>query len=334
MHAVWLKGLATMLAGVLLTQFITNNRVLDGRVWAGTVAAAGASISLSTESGELIATTVSNSNGQFSFNNLPSGYYLVRASLQGYRATQTDVDLASVNQTIATLILQPRRTVLYPAPSLGHYSLASKAKAGYLRAVKLLQENHFKKAIPALQSVVAAEPAFAPGYELMGEAYAKLRKPKQARQAWRKSLQLDPALIPAAVNLARYDNNHHHWKRALRRLQSANVHVGAAAAQTAAAKPAAAPRPWQWYWELGRAEYGSRHWRRAQAALARAETAGATPPNLHILLADLAVRGRHFPVARHEFELYLKTDPQGRFAKRARAIVKDMVAHHIPEPPG
>ncbi len=355
MHAFQLKRLPIILAGGMLLLLASRPGMaqrnygdadtITGRVLLapGMVNASGATVTLSSGTGQFVSSTVTNTDGRFSFSSMSlsnapttSGHdYVVSASLPGYRPAESTLNMQFEAQGEATLILQPLPNAsLSPNYSLGRYALTAKAKSAYQRAVKLLQKNDYPHALSALASVVAAEPAFAPGYQMMGEAYARLHQRKQARRAWRKALQLDPTLIPSAVSLARYNNDHHRWQRALKRLHAATAPAAYAKVSPPSAKAPAAARPWQWYWEMGRAEYGSQHWRRAQTALAHAEAAGATPANLHVLLANLAVRGHNFPAARHEFELYLKADPHGKFAHRARAIVKDMIAHHIPEPNG
>ncbi len=336
MQALGLKWMMAMLASGMLLQMMINSKKIEGRIWLapGMTHASLARVTLTTSVGQFVGRTETSTDGRFAFYDLPAGsFFTVTASLAGYRTAQTVVQIANNFFTETTLILHPRtRSNSIPAYSSERFSLSAQAKADYLRAVKLLQKNDFQPAISALKSVVAAAPGFAAGYELMGETYERLHKMRQARRAWRKSIQLDPAQVSAAVNLARYDNNHRHWQRAVRRLQAATATAGRAAKTKAAAKTAVNARPWQWYWELGRAEYGSQHWRRAQTALAHAEAAGATSANLHILLANLAVRGHNYPAARHEFELYLKADAHGKQAKRARAIVKDMIAHGVAEP--
>lgn len=316
------------------------NRVLHGRVWAENTAVGGVNISLRTESGEIISQTVSDADGHFSFRGLPSGHYLVSARLHGYRHIQQDVDLASVNTAMATLILQPRPRLLQRGAPLGRYSLATKAQKAYKDGLQLYQARHLRKSAAEFEQVVAAAPGFAPGYDLLGSIYDRMHKQKTARIEWRKALQLDPALISPAINLARYDNDKKHWARAMRHLHRPKPAAGPATtparASVAGAKPGkkSPALPWQWYWELGRAEYGEKHLRRAHTALIQAENGGATVPNLHLLLANLAVRAGDYPHARHEFELYVQAAPKGRFAARARAIIRDMIAHHIPEPAG
>ncbi len=322
MTGLWLKlGVAAITIGLL--QFGSRqNRTIFGRVWAHNAGVRGADITLTTDIGERVSQTISDSDGHFSFTGLPPGHYQVTAKLEGYVRATANVDLASVTEATATLLLHRARKLTGRPPSLGRYSLAGKAQQAYRRAAQLLRQKHLKAAIPELKSALAAVPDFAPGYELLGNIYARLRQPKRARVEWRKALQLDPARVNSAINLARYDNNRRQWQRALRRLQPPPAAAGATAP----------PLPWQWYWELGRAEYGSRRWSQAQSALAQAEKLDAGTANLHLLLANLAVRGHDFPHARHEFELYLQAAPHGPFAPRVRSILSQMIAQHIPEP--
>ncbi len=291
---------------------------LVGRVWAGGVPAVGAQVELLSDTGDQLASTITDSEGHFSFNGLGHATFEVRVSLHGYRTAQKSVNVGSFGmESIVNLNLHRAFHGHAPVRSLGRYSLVAKAKRAYQAGQRQLAQGHPKAALRDLQQAVAAAPEFAAGYIDLGNVYFLLHHAGRARAQWRKALQLNPKLAPAAISLARLDNDHRHWRRALRRLHSVS---GAGY--------------WQYDWELGRAEYGGHHWAQAETFMHRAEhsPAGAALPPLHVLLANLDIKRHNFPAARGEFETYLRLAPHGTFAPRVRAIVRDMIAHHIPEP--
>ncbi len=297
-----------------------EDHVLDGRVWAGGGPAVGAQVHLLSVTGDQIASTTTDSEGHFSFHGLAHATFEVSVSLRGYRGAQKSVNVGSYGlESMVSLSLHRAYRVRAPARSLGRYSLAAKAKRAYQAGRRHLGQGHPKAALRDFQQAVAAAPAFAAGYIDLGNVYFLLHHAGRARTQWRKALQLNPKLAPAAISLARLDNDHRHWRRALRRLRSIS---GAGY--------------WQYDWELGRAEYGGHQWSRAESSIRIAEHSpvGAALPQLHLLLANLAIKRHDFPAARGEFETYLRLAPQGSFAPRVRAIVRDMIAHHIPEPSG
>lgn len=295
-----------------------QNHVLDGRVWAGGGPAVGANVNLLSETGDQLSSTTTDSEGHFSFRGLAHAMFEVSVSLRGYRTAQKSVDVGSFGlESMVNLNLHRAYRGHAPARSLGRYSLAAKARRAYQAGLRQLGQGHSKAALRDLKKAVAAAPTFAAGYVDLGNVYFLLHHAGRAHAQWRKALQLNPKLASAAIGLARLDNDHRHWRRALRWLHSVS---GAGY--------------WQYDWELGRAEYGGHQWAQAASALRHAELtpAGAALPQLHLLRANLAIKRRDFSAARGEFESYLRLAPHGSFAPRVRGIVRDMIAHHVPEP--
>jgi len=298
-----------------------RTKTIVGRIWMGKAAAPNVQIDLQTSYGTTISTTYSDQDGHFGFSDLTGGIYKVSAVAQGFDPVTETVNLGeSGDEAEVSLFLHAANSSgpAKPGP-LSSPSLQKKALASYQQGRKLLDAKQYDQAIAPLTEAVAAAPLSAMAYNDLGSAYFGARKVPQAQRSWQQALRIDPHFAPAAVNLARIENDGNHWQQALKLLQKAS----GKGADT-----------WPFHLERGRSEYGLQQWQAAFDDLNQALKLGAgTPwPQIYALRANLYVRAGMYPQARHDFETYLKLDPTGTLAPRAKRIVADMVAHGVPEP--
>lgn len=316
----WSSVVLAVLAGLALAagQGMRQKR-LDGRIWIGSQPAQHIAIVLANEYASPVAQTMSDTEGRFSFDGLTGGVYRIVVTAAGYAPINESVDLsASGEEASVSLFMRPMHET-GAAPSLGGHSLSAKAEHAYGQAQGLIAAGRYKQAIAPLTAAVAAAPQFVAGYVALGNAYWATRQRAQAEASWRKALALDPKQAEAAINLARLDNDRRQWQPALVLLDAA---------------PAAAHTAWTWRLEHGRSEYGLQQWTAAYADLSAALPDGAKAnPELYVLLSNLDIKAGRMPQARQELESYLRAAPGGALAARVRAIVNQMIARGVPEPP-
>lgn len=304
------------LGGVLAAQ--ANSKTLTGEVWAGRQVAPHVLVVLENQYEVPINQTQTDMDGRFTFVGLAGATYYLSVNVPNYLRVQQEVDLGvSGQQVSASIFLQPRRQLRPHLASLGQYSLGAKARRSLQKGDALLAAGRYRQAIPPLAAAVAAAPDFAPGYADLGEAYFGAHKSGSARGAWRKALQLDPHEPDAAIDLARLDNNSHHWPQALQLLGRVSQPDRKA---------------WTWHLEMGRAEYGQQQWAAASADLEQALPGAPSQPHIYLMLSNLDLRLQRLPQARRMLEDYLKARPKGRFAPRVRAVLQQMIARGVPEP--
>lgn len=313
---MWTAVAVLGLAGLLAAQ--ANSKTLTGEVWAGSQLAPHVLVVLENQYEVPINQTQTDMDGRFTFVGLAGATYYLSVHVPNYVRVQQEVDLGiSGQQVSASIFLQPLRKLRPRLASLGKYSLGAKARRSFQKGDALLAAGQYRKAIAPLAEAVAAAPAFAPGYADLGEAFFGAHKTSSARGAWRKALQLDPHEPDAAIDLARMDNNSHHWSQALQLLDRVSQPDRKA---------------WTWHLEKGRAEYGQQQWAAASADLEKALPGGPTQPHIYLMLSNLDLRLQRLPQARRMLEDYLKARPKGRFARRVRAVLQQMIAHGVPEP--
>ena len=319
MRQAGLMLILTALAALAVWGQGFRQKSIVGRLWLGSQPAVHFAVTLQNEFGNVVAQTMTDSAGEFTFNGLAGATYRIVVAADGFQPINETVDLsASGEQASVSLFLHPVQ-VHGGYGSLGAHSLSAKAQRAFSTAQKLLDQGQYQQAVAPLTAGLAAAPKFAPGYVALGNAYWATRHRDKAETSWRKALALDPKQAEAAINLARLDNDRRQWPQALALLNAA---------------PAAAHSAWPWRLEHGRAEYGLQQWPAAEADLQAAEPeAGKTNPAVYVLLSNLAIKAGRFPEARHLLEMYLQAAPQGPFAPRARAIVQQMIVRGIPDPP-
>lgn len=310
-------GLAT---AALMGQGMRSKTIV-GRIWMEKMPAPHVLVSLQTSYGTTFATAYSDSDGRFGFQNLSGGAYQLAASAPGYQPLTQAVNLGeSGDEADVSLFLRKADTTggAQPGP-LTSPSLQKKALASYQKGRQLLDAQKYAEAIAPLTEAVAASPLSAMAYNDLGSAYFGARKVPEAQRSWQQALRLDPHFTPAAVNLARVENDKDHWQQALKLLQQANGQ---------------STGTWPYHLEKGRSEYGLQQWQAAFDDLNQSLKLGGGEhwPQLYTLRANLYVRAGMYPQARHDFETYLKLAPTGTLAPKAKQIVKDMVAHGVPEP--
>lgn len=309
--------MALSLAGALAAQ--GNSKTLTGEVWVGQRLAPHVLVVLENQYEVQINQTQTDMDGRFTFVGLQGATYYLAVNAEGYVPVQQEVDLGiSGQQVSASIFLQPRRRIRPRLASLGQYSLDAKARRSFQKGEALLASAHYQQAIRPLSAAVAAAPTFAPGYAGLGEAYFGAHKSGAARQAWQKALQLDPHEPDAAIDLARMENNSHHWSQAAKLLTRVS---------------ASDRKAWTWRLEQGRAEYGQKQWAAASTDLEQALPGAPADPQIYLMLSNLDLRFQRLPQARRMLESYLHARPKGHFATRVRAILKQMIAQGVPEPP-
>lgn len=121
--------------------------------------------------------------------------------------------LLTVDDVVAEKIISGLELSLTPAES-AHLKLdrptADAAYEDYLRGVDLYSANDFESSIAMLEKSAAIDPSFALAWAHLGQAYeanASLQfggrnQYRKALDAYRRALQLNPALIDAQVNMA------------------------------------------------------------------------------------------------------------------------------------
>ncbi len=164
---------------------------------------------------------IADKNGQYSWHVDVEAYSAVTlarcelvATLRGYRSTTidlTDPRLAS-NPQLPTLILTPIGSD--PLLKTSGAGVPRHAQKAWELGLKALEESKWFDAERQLGAAVEAAPKFAPAWSALGVAFTAQEKLPEARQAFEKSIALDPKDPLPYFRLARLQMQDQDWQSA------------------------------------------------------------------------------------------------------------------------
>jgi Flp pilus assembly protein TadD len=256
--------------------------------------------------------------GKCQFNVGSSGVYMVRMAEPGFKEVIERVELIGMSQGYVVIELKPllaeKAQEATPAPgggsdliSLLDLSVPDSARQEFQKGQSALKENKLDDGISHLHKALKVYEAFPQAYALLGSAYLEQKNLKSAQEALHRAIELDAKFPDAYLELGAVLNQNKEYPQAETvLLKGLELKPEAAGGHYELAKT---------YWALGR-------WRDA-APHARSAVAGM--PDLapaHALLGNIMLREANAPGALHEYQEYLRLDPNGPMATG----VRDMVA--------
>jgi tetratricopeptide (TPR) repeat protein len=280
-----------------------------------------ASVQLQTEDGEKVAEVPTNTAGEFYLPQVSKRNYILMIKAEGFEPYQERMDLGEgadtviVNVTLTPLGRAPQEKG--PPPALTDAQAPKEAKHEYEKAVKALQSHKLGEARKHLENAVSDYPCYARAQTDLGVVLSQDRDYKGSEAALRKSITCDAGYLDSYSALGALLN-------AEKRYDEALYVVEAGARQ--------APGSWQFYYQMGIAQYGLRHYEAAEQQFNTAASLTPDPPvELKVKLADVYLKESEFPKAYAAMEDYLKAEPDGRLAPRIKEIMKQMQSSGVLE---
>jgi tetratricopeptide (TPR) repeat protein len=266
------------------------------------------------EQHEVVAEQPVNSDGEFYFLHIPKRRYLLTVTAEGFETYQQGIDLGqAASQYTLNITLTPARKMPQAKaspPALSDAQAPKEARREYEKAEKALAARKLGEARAHLAKAVEQYPCYARAQTDLGMVFSQQHDYPQAEAALKKSFACDPGYVDAAVGLGQLLNAEKRFSEALPVLE-----------QGARLSPSA----WQFYYELGVAQYGLKHYSAAEAEYLKAQSLNSHPPReLDVKLADVYLKEGAYDKAYAKMQEYLKADPQGRFAPHIREILKQM----------
>jgi tetratricopeptide (TPR) repeat protein len=279
----------------------------------GVALRSGGMVRLETEDHELVAEQPVNSAGEFYFLHVPKRQYLLTVTAEGFETYQQAIDLAEgPSQYNVNIALTPRKVTQSRAapPALSDAQAPKEARREYEKAEKALAARKLGEAREHLAKAVEQYPCYARAQTDLGMVYSTQKDYAKSEAALRKSLTCDPGYVDAYVDLGQLLNAEKRFGEALPVLE-----------QGARLSPAS----WQFYFEMGIAQYGLKHYSAAESEYVKAQSLNSNPPaELDVKLADVYLKEGAYDKAYAKMQEYLKAEPQGRFAPHVREIMKQM----------
>jgi tetratricopeptide (TPR) repeat protein len=253
--------------------------------------------------------------GRCEFTPMSGGVLEVRLNEPGYKSESARVELIGNSKAFVSVVLKPLEDKSNPSAaakpagssvSASTLHIPPEATQEFEKGQGLLQQNNVDEGIVHVQKAITLYPAYSQAHLLMGSLYLQQRKLADAQNALEKAIQFDSGLGPAYLELGAVFNQEKEYSKAEAILtHGLELNPNAPEGHYELAKS---------YWALGR-------W---QDAVPHASFAVAALPNLaapHVLQGNILLRQNDPQGALHEFQEYLRLEPDGPMAPGTREII-------------
>lgn len=256
--------------------------------------------------------------GKCQFRQSASGVFIVRITERDFKEVSARVELMSSPRAYVVLDLVPLkkesiaeisvpRSAPAEAVSVKDLVIPEPARLEYNKGQEALTAKNTDESVKHFQKAIKLYPDYPEAYRMLGDAYVEKQQWPEAESALKKSIELQPDLAPAYFDLGALRNQTKNYAGAEEALKKGlELIPDATVGKYEMAKT---------YWALGR-------WQ--DAAPFAADTVKALPDlaAAHVLLGNIRLKLRDAPGALHEYQEYLRIEPQGAMAPQVRDMIE------------
>jgi tetratricopeptide (TPR) repeat protein len=271
-----------------------------------------ASVALCDDGGNPLEQGLVTDSGEFAFQGLRPGHYILRVSAAGFQSAELHVDLSFSSERGLSVYLKPVHPIPVPSPgsdtiSAHELSIPQSARDLFARGKKeLYTDKNPLAALREFQAATKQSPNYFEAYYQSGMAYLALQNPSDAEKQFRKSVDLSQKKYAdadiALGTLLLHRNESAEGETLLRRGLAAN------------------PGSWPGQFELGELELSRG---RLEPALAAAEAAAQLAPQqpvVYRLLAAIHLRQKDYSALITALDSYIQLDPDSPAGIRAKEL--------------
>jgi tetratricopeptide (TPR) repeat protein len=181
------------------------------------------------------------------------------------------------------------------------------ARQEFEKGQSAMKANHLDAGISHLRKAIQLYDAYPSAYTLLGTAYLEQKKWKEAETALQKSIAIDSNSADAYLALGAALNQTKDYSQAeTSLLHGLELKPEAATGHYELAKT---------YWEMGR-------WREAAPHIRKAVSGMPDVASPHVLMGNVLLRENSPQEALHEYQEYLRLDPNGLMAPGVRQMIE------------
>jgi tetratricopeptide (TPR) repeat protein len=289
---------------------------LSGQVvtYTGRTVPSGVTITVETESGERAAQRPANSEGRFDFGDLKKLRYRLIVTAEGYETWQQEIDLGQyAGEYIVRVTLTPSnkvKEVAASSPALTDAQAPKTARKEYEKGSRALAARELPEARAHLEKALSEFPCYARAQTDLALILTERHEVPGAETALRKAVQCDPGFPDAYIQLGQLLNAEKKFAESAELLQDGLRR---------------SPGAWQFYYQLAMAHYGLKQYSQAEEEYLKVQSLNPNPPaELHVKLADVYLKENAYDKAYAQMQAYLQAEPEGRFASKIKAIMRQM----------
>jgi tetratricopeptide (TPR) repeat protein len=274
-------------------------------------------VDLKLTTGVPINTTFTRGNGEFEFDGLSNGEYVVEVDLKDYESNRQLVTISNSAQRGVSIFLARPMGVAHSnsraSVSAHELSAPYKARDEYEKGLQLFYaKSDFRDAIVQFQRAIKDFPTFYEAYAHMGNAYLQLKEIAPAEEAMRKSVELSSGQYSEGIFMLAglLNDTNRYADGAISARQGIDVDAGS----------------WRGPFELARALSGLKQLEEAEKSAIEARDMKPDNPPTYLMLANIHVQRHDYPALSNDLDAYLKLVPSGPDADQARKTRGDLQA--------
>jgi tetratricopeptide (TPR) repeat protein len=291
------------------------------RTAAGSAIPMGASVSLESDEGVVVAREPASSAGQFEFSNLMKMTYKLAVTADGYEPYQQEINLTyGAAQYNVNIFLNPlnARKVAAPPALTSDMNAPKLARKEYEKGEAALKARSLREARTHMEKAVAIYPCYARALTDLALIESQEKNVADAHDNLEAAIKCDGNFLDSYSMLAQLFRAEGKYQEAEATLQN-GVRIS--------------PSSWQLYDQLGSLHYAMGRYKDAERDLLQAQSFNSDlPSEFHATLANVYLKEQVFDKAYAEMQTYLQEDPDGKFAPSVRRISREMVSAGVASP--
>ncbi len=278
----------------------------------GTRRIANASLRLSNDGQSSWLEIITGDSGEFNFQGLPAGRFLLQVRALGFEALDKSVDLSFSSEQGLSIFLKPSGAANQnsaPGSTISVHELSMPAAARELVASgkkKLYAEKNLRGALKDFQAAVAKAPQYYEAVHLVGMAYLALQDMANAEKNFRASVELSRGEFPGA-------------EIALGSLL-ADRGDGLQAEPLLRHGLELSPGSWIALYQLATIELSRGHLGPARQFAQHAESLAPAQPLPHRALAIIDLQEKNYPALLDELDAFIALEPDTPAGIRAKEL--------------
>jgi tetratricopeptide (TPR) repeat protein len=266
---------------------------------------------LQTQQGSPVASQPVDSAGNFEFDALSPGTYILTIKADNFQTYQQTFDFsdgwASYHSVQVFLLPQDKAQVnLSSLPAMTDQAAPKSARKEFEKGARAWRENNSKEAQDHLEKAVAAYPCYARAQSALAEVDIAEHKAPSAETRYKQAIHCDSTYMDAFYQLARLYITEN-------KPADSKAILGEALRLS--------PRAWPLHYQLGIAQFAMGDYREAAKAFLTAQSFHPDmPAEFHARLANAYLKTAEYAKALAEMDTYLRLSPEGPYAASAKKI--------------
>lgn len=267
-------------------------------------------VTLKQPTGSIINTAFTRDNGDFLFDGLTNGDYILEINIKDYQLLRENITISGASRMAIPIFLS--RTGKSASPAMDTMSISAhqlsvphKAHDEFEKGMALAYvKSDYRGAIAQFQLAIKDFPTYYEAYAEEGSAYYQLQDNEHAEESLRKSVELSSGQYADALfTLAALLTDTKRY---------------ADAETTARQGVSIDATSWRGPFELARALNALKRPEEAEKSAERSRDMMPDNPPVYLLLANIHIQRKDYPALLRDLDDYLRLSPLGADADRAR----------------